>query len=234
MPVDAPGIHKTANVLFAWAFAAVASLGAADKPVSFTCGHPACLRKQLLEVSRRRHSAFQARPADSRGRAEGRRTGRGDRSREGRGEPAVPPGRGTREAVHADGRQAHRRPDCRQSRSGSTRARPGTPRPNRASTDAGHRHWRRSRRCRFLRRRAIIGRFRSRCELPCRRFPRLHESDRSLPGKGAPRQGAQGRAARRSHHSAATGLHGPDRAAADAGRDRRIPGRQLAAAPGSI
>src|SRR5260370_40218649 len=36
MPVDAPGIHKTANVLLACALAAGASLGAADKAVSFS------------------------------------------------------------------------------------------------------------------------------------------------------------------------------------------------------
>ena len=187
----------------------------------FSCRHPACIRKQLLEMSRRRHSTFQARPADSRGRAEGRRTGRGDCSGEGRGQPVVPAGGGAREAVDADGRQAHRRADFRDQGLDQPGCAVGRRRPMRkqpqVSFDRGDAD--------LAGGAELLGVSEAGAAPVAGGFG-AGESDRSLPGKDAPGQGSHGCAAGRSNHSAATRLHGPDRAAADAGRDCRLPGRQ--------
>ena len=56
--------------------------------------------------------------------------------------------------------------------------------------------------------------------------PALSNPIDRLPGEDPPREGAEGRAARRPHHAAAPRLPGPDRAAADARRDRRVSRRQ--------
>ncbi len=55
----------------------------------------------------------------------------------------------------------------------------------------------------------------------------------TLPGKDAPREGAQAGAAGRPHHALAPRLSGPDRAAADARRDGRVPGRHVAGCLGA-
>ena len=65
----------------------------------------------------------------------------------------------------------------------------------------------------------------------CRRAS--HESDRSLPGKDPPRKGPQAAPRPTDAHPLAPRLHGPDRAAADARRDCRVPRRQLAARLGA-
>ena len=106
--------------------------------------------------------------------------GRGDRSRQGRGEPALPAGRGTRKARHAARRQTHRRPDRghqgldRPGRGlGRRAARPATA----AAPDRARRHADPAGGA------ASTGRFRSPSALPLPAIAGLSQSDRSLPGK---------------------------------------------------
>ena len=93
----------------------------------------------------------------------------------------------------------------------------------------------RSKTCRFPRKRASIGRFRKPVRAPVPAVSRnlTNPIDRFLE-KARARQRPQGRAARRPDHAAAPRLYGPDRPAADSRRNRRVPRRPDPRTPGRI
>ena len=208
------------------------SIIAADQPVSFSRDI-----QPILETScwKCHGDAVQLSKLDLRNRDAALKGGQEAR----RSFPARPPRAGSTASCQGSKSQPCQwtanspRPRSSSSRTGSIRAPRGTWPPVTGSPQTQPRNWRLWKTCRFRRRPATIGRFRNLSETPFRRSAgNPGESDRSLPGKDAPRQGSHSRAAGRSDHASAPRLHGPDRAAADSRRNRRSTSPTTARVPG--